>query len=163
MAEIMPEVCARRLVLVDDQGRERIVLGFDPDGNPRVTLYHGDGEEEYSLHLASDPASAHLRMAKGDLGAALHLIAGADGHATVEATSSAHEDAATAMLAVSHRDGQPEASLFVGDGPSGFSAMVAGSVVDFRGGPVRLGLQDQRGVVFALEDVRLRSLGNGGS
>lgn len=97
-----------RLIINDREGRARIVLEVDRQGNPSVTLYDSTGRERVVLDVAQwtegvdDGPHASIQVRGGLSGPAVSLDAASTG---------------LASISVRNRDGEP--GIYVGVEPDG--------------------------------------------
>jgi hypothetical protein len=98
------EVRAKRFVLVDEEGRERAVLGFPHEGEAALTILSLQGRE--LVKLGTDDSS-------GPTENSLQLLDG-DGRAGVKVAFTPRRNAV--FLGVPHRSGQPSGGLNLEEG-----------------------------------------------
>jgi hypothetical protein len=127
------ELCARRLTIVDAQGRVRATFGPAGDGSIELRLYDGDDRPRAELAVAaSGVTSLTLRDPDGEMRSCLAV--GADGDTRLHLHGAA-------AVSLHDREGQPRALLGL-DEQSGMATL---SYVDAGGGCCLLLAEDASG------------------
>lgn len=133
VSDVLDELRARRLVLVDDVGRVRVTLGGAEDGSTALRLL--DGDERPRAELAIDPAGVTtltLRDGDGEFRASLVVAPAGETRLHLHGTPavSLHDDEGqpravlgldehTGMAALSYTDADGKCCLLVAEDPSG--------------------------------------------
>lgn len=141
MADPLPALEARSLVIRDPAGRQRIVLGLDDHLMPTIALLATDGMELASIRLVADFTDAdesaigsEVRLCASDGTGQAMLRAGGQGNAALELTD--HEEAVGGLLcmAVENLNGTPTAGLVVRDANASVGLDIRDGRIDLSGG-----------------------------